>query len=86
MDSFDIRVEFDSDCNKIDSLKKFLEKLRSVEPFEEANIRDYLSDSSIYLEKGEAGFLNDAWSEKINSLIDEIAEEEKRFIEKWKTS
>ena len=83
MNILDIKLEFAADCNKIESMKKLLEKLQSVGFFEEANICDYTSGSSVCLDKGETGFLNDAWSEEINTLIDEIAEEEKRFVEKW---
>lgn len=83
MKMFEIKSEFDSDLKRIDCMKAMLEKLRSVDVFKGATVRDWGSCDQVYFKEDECDWLNEMWSGKINSLIDEIEAEEKTFIEKW---
>ncbi|MBP1044858.1 hypothetical protein I6N96_01095 [Enterococcus sp. BWM-S5] len=83
----EVKQEFETDLKKIESLKTLLDKLRSIDFFEGATVRNYAGTGEEYVylnDEGECTFLNDAWSEKINSLIDEIKDVEKHFVAKWK--
>ncbi|MDT2557143.1 hypothetical protein P7D63_20895 [Enterococcus raffinosus] len=83
MKVFEIKAEFDSDLKRIGRMKEMLEKLRSVDVFKGATVRDWGSCDQVYFKEDECNWLNEMWSEKINSLIDEIEVEEKMFVEKW---
>ena len=79
-----MKQEFDCEYNHIMNLKRLLERLRGIEVFKSAVIEGQYIGQRIYLDENEVEFLNDAWSNKINSLIDEIKNAEEQFIDKWK--
>lgn len=83
MKVYEIKAEFDSDLKRIGRMKEMLEKLRSVDVFKGATVRDWGSCDQVYFKEDECDWLNEMWSEKINSLIDEIEVEEKKFVQKW---
>ncbi|MDT2660689.1 hypothetical protein P7E02_12475 [Enterococcus hulanensis] len=83
MGIYEIKKEFESDLKRINHMKTTLEKLRSVDVFNGATVRDWGSCDQVYFKEDECDWLNEMWSEKINSLIDEIEAEEMTFIEKW---
>ncbi|MBO0459818.1 hypothetical protein JZO77_24115 [Enterococcus hulanensis] len=81
----EIKSEFESDLKRIDHMKSMLERLRSVDVFKGATVRDWGSCDQVYFKEDECDWLNEMWSDKINSLIDEIENEEKNFVEKWQS-
>lgn len=83
MKVYEIKAEFDSDLKRIGRMKEMLEKLRSVDVFKGATVRDWGSCDQVYFKEDECDWLNEMRSEKINSLIDEIEVEEKKFVNKW---
>lgn len=86
MDINEIKSEFESDLKRIEHMKSMLERLRSVDVFKGATVRDWETGNQAYFKEDECEWLNEVWSDKINSLIDEIEIEEKRFVDKWSIS
>lgn len=80
----DIKSEFETDLKRIDNMKSILGRLRSVDVFQGATVRDWETGDQVCFKEHECEWLNEVWSDKINSLIDDIEIEETRFVEKWK--
>lgn len=83
MGIFEIKDEFESDLKRINHMKSMLDRLRSVDVFKGATVRDWDTRDQACFKEDECEWLNDIWSDKINSLIDEIEIEEKKFVNKW---
>lgn len=83
MGIFEIKSEFEADLKRIDHMKSILDRLRSVDVFKGATVRDWDTGDQACFREEECEWLNEVWSDKINSLIDEIEIEEKEFVEKW---
>lgn len=83
MGIFEIKDEFESDLKRINHMKSMLDRLRSVDVFKGATVRDWDTLDQVCFKEDECEWLNDIWSDKINSLIDEIEIEEKKFVNKW---
>lgn len=83
MGIFEIKDEFESDLKRINHMKSMLDRLRSVDVFKGATVRDWDTRDQSCFKEDECEWLNDIWSDKINSLIDEIEIEEKKFVNKW---
>lgn len=83
MGIFEIKDEFESDLKRINHMKSMLDRLRSVDVFKGATVRDWDTRDQACFKEDECEWLNDIWSDKINSLIDEIEIEENKFVNKW---